>query len=314
MYSIALVLAALAFLYFFLFHSNDAEEAAQDEDAYLLEAISPNDRYRVVGSESDGAVVLKHTDTGVLWEKPLQRPQGLSVSNDGTVVVENWGSSNPEYTSELFAFDRQGEKLLEEGYDALVRDSGIAEDGTLAWFATANAAASSEHGDGNQLFVYDLDERTRLLKTDPPVMEIERVEKSDDVIEVITDGLPCRYKDGEMINAESFQWAKEERELDEASSPNTIASVAKRRVERADQLTEDQIRSTIEAARKFDGSGSDRTWAKLWGRKGELHHHLGETEQALDDYEKALSLDDRVGVKQKAERLRKELGEYSERR
>jgi len=88
-----------------------------------------------------------------------------------------------------------------------------------------------------------------------------------------------------------------------------VASVAKQRLERADQLSEDQLRSTIEAARDFDGKGSDRMWAKLWRWKGELHHHLGETERALEDYENALSLDEGVGVKQKADRLRREVEE-----
>jgi hypothetical protein len=52
----------------------------------------------------------------------------------------------------------------------------------------------------------------------------------------------------------------------------------KQRLDRVDQLSEDQIRSTIDTARNFDGSESDRTWsggdqtwAKIWGRKGALH-------------------------------------------
>lgn len=112
-----------------------------------------------------------------------------------------------------------------------------------------------------------------------------------------------------MIDSDDLQWAKEERRLEKAQSPGNVAGVAKNRVERADELSEEQIRSTIETARNFSGSGSDRTWAKLWRRKGELHHYLGEKEQALKDFEKALSLDEKVGVKRKTRRLRKELEE-----
>lgn len=141
------------------------------------------------------------------------------------------------------------------------------------------------------------------------MMEIGRVEMSDGVIDVVGDGFHCRYRDGEMINAEDFRWAKEERKLDDASTPNTVASVAKQRVERADRLSEDQLRSTIEAARNFDGNGSDRTWAKLWRRKGELHEYLGEEKQALQDYEKAQSLDENAAVERQARRLREEVKE-----
>ena len=313
-----LVLAAPALLYLVFGRGSkeddapthtEAENGPQGEGKFVLDAKSPSGQYRASTTDSGRSVVLEHADQGVLWKKTLQRPNGLSVSDNGTVVVENWGSSHPDLTSELLAFDRQGETVLEEGYDALVRGSGIAADGKILWFLTASASATSESGDGDQLFVYDLEENRRLLKGDPPALDIDRVEKSGRAVEVITDGIHCRYEDGEMINADRVQWEKEERQLEEATTPNKVAGVARQRIERADQLSEDQIRSTIEAARNFDEGGSDRTWAKLWRRKGELHEHLGEMEQALTDYEKALSLNEDVGVDPRSRRLRDKLQE-----
>lgn len=315
MYTAGLLLAALALLYvLYTLGSGGDEGTSRSEEAspgagYEYEERSPNNRYRVTAAPGQ-PVVLEHADQGVVWEKEVPRPNGVSVSNDGTVIVENWESSHPDLISEFVVFDRQGEKRIEEGYDALVRDSGVADDGSVAWSTTAGDASSAEDGDGNQLFVYDLEENSRLLETDPPVMEVDRVEKSGEDVDVIADGLHCRYRDGEMVDPEGVQWAKEERLLDGASTPNKVASVAKQRLERADQLSEDQLRSTIEVARDFDGNGSDRMWARLWRWKGELHHHLGETEQALADYERALSLDEEVGVKQKADRLRGEAEEH----
>ena len=313
-----LLLALLAVFYVVFRSGSENDESSshkgtatgsESNGGYVLDERSPDGQYRVRTAGPDQAVVLEHTDNGTLWTKELQRPNGLSVSNDGTVIVENWGSSNPDLISEFLAFDREGDLLLEEGYDALVRSSGLAADGTVAWLVTANAAASSESGAGDQLFVYDLNDRSRILKTDPPMMDVERVETSGPVVDVRGDGFHCRYEDGEMLNPESFRWEKEERELAEASSPNKVAGVAKRRVERADQLSEEQIRSTIKAARTFDGSGSDRTWAKLWRRKGELHEHLGEHEQALSEYEKALSLDEDAEIERNFHRLQSELDE-----
>jgi len=317
MYSVALLLAALVLLYVLYVSvgsEGDEDASSNSKEApsgtrYVFDERSPNDQYRVTAAPGQ-AVVLKHADEGVLWEKELQRPNGVSVSNDGTVVVENWESSHPDLISEFVAFDHQGEKRIEEGYDALVRDSGVADDGSIAWAATAGDTSGSEGGDGNQLFVYDLSEQRRLLEASPPVMEIDRVERTDEAIDVIADGLHCRYRDGEMVDPEGVQWAKEERLLDGAGTPNKVASVAKQRLERASQLSEDQLRSTIEAARDFDGSGSDRMWAKLWRWKGELHHHLGETDQALEDYERALSLDEEVGIAQKVRRLREGAEEH----
>jgi len=313
MYTAAFLLAALALLYvLYALVSRGDEDASKSKEAssgtYGYDERSPNDHYHVTAAPEQ-PVVLEHVDQGRLWEKEVPRPNGVSVSNNGTVIVENRESSHPDLISEFVVFDREGEKRIEEGYDALVRDSGVADDGSVVWATTAGDASSAEDGDGNQIFAYDLEENSRLLETEPPVMEVDRVEKSGEVVDVIADGLHCRYRDGEMVDPEGIQCAKEERLLDGASTPNEVASVAKQRLERADQLSEDQLRSTIEAAQDFDGSGSDRMWAKLWRWKGELHHHLGETEQALDDYETALSLDEEVGIRQKADRLRGEAEE-----
>lgn len=308
MYIAVLIVVALALLALVVFGwGGDDEETYSDggSSGYRIDERSPNGQYRV-RTESDGSVVLTHAEDGVRWEKDLQRPNGVSVSNDGTVTVENWDSSDPELISEFVAFDREGDKLVEEGYDALVRDSGVDLDGSIAWVATAGDAASTEDGDGNQLFVYDLEKKSRLLETDPPVMEIERVEKSEETVDVIADGLRCRYQDGEMIDPEGFQWAKEERRLEAASTPNKVAGVVKERLDRADQLSDDQLRSTLGAVRNFDGSGTDRMWAKLWRRKGELHHYLGETEQAQQHYEKARSLDEEIDVEDQLRQLQED--------
>jgi tetratricopeptide (TPR) repeat protein len=272
---------------------------------------SSNNRYRVLaleGSADEGAgsVALGYSKGDVIWEKTLPRPNNASVSNDGTVLVENWGPADSrELESALLVFDKEGELLLKKSYEANAYDSGITNEGQLAWLTTAHA----DSDDGHQLFVYDLEEADRLLKTDLPMRGVEQVERSESGLKVKIDGLHCRYEDGEMVEADDFQWAREERRIENATSPGNIAGVIKERLERADQLSEDQIRETLAHARSFDGRGSDRAWAKLWRRKGELHHHLGQKETALEHYEKALSLDKKVGVKRKSRRLREELEE-----
>lgn len=265
---------------------------------------SPNGEYETV-TWAEKSIALAHSEGGVLWEKHIHRPNRPSVSNSGTVAVESWApSESRELSSELFVFNKDGEELISDRYDANAFKSGITPDGKVVWFTTANA----DNEDGNQLCVYDVDRRERLLKTELPMRGVPDIEVSGDVIEVSIGGLSCRYRDGEIVESDDFQWEKEERRL-ESTTPGKAAHVAKDRLKRADQLSERQIRSTIEATRSVDRTGSDRAWAKLWRRKGELHHYLGEKEQALRDYEEALSLDESVGVKRKTKRLREELEE-----
>jgi len=166
MYTAALLLAALALLYvLYTVGSGGDEDSPKAEEAfpdagYGFDERSPNDRYRATAAPGQ-PVALTHADQGVLWENEVPRPNGGSVSNDGTVIVENWESSHPDLISEFVVFDRRGETRIEEGYDALVRDSGIADDGSVAWATTAGDASSAEDGDGNQIFVYDLEENRR---------------------------------------------------------------------------------------------------------------------------------------------------------
>lgn len=275
----------------------------RDED---LSEKSPDGKYRVVAIDSYGSLALGHSEKGVLWEKSIDRPNQPSVSNDGTVTVESWTSAESrDLGSVLYVFDVGGEELLSDQYNANARQSGITSDGGLAWFTTAHA----DNEDGNQLLVYDTSQQTQLLKTELPIHGVEKVRESDGVIEVTISGVDCRYRDGEMISSGDLEWVKEERRLENARSPGNVAGVLRKRLNEADELSEEKIRSTIKTARNFNGSGSDRTWAKLWRRKGELHQYLGEKKQALKDFEKALSLDEDVGVKRKSKRLRKELGD-----
>jgi tetratricopeptide (TPR) repeat protein len=277
---------------------------SEDRSSPLVKQ-SANGKYKTAAVDSEGSFALKHSKEGLLWEKSLHRPNNPSVSNDGTVTVESWcPAKSRDLSSELLVFDRQGRELLSERYDANALESGITSNGKFAWLTTANA----ENEDGNQLFVYDVSQGRRLLKTELLMRGVESIDVSGNVIEVTIDGLRCCYKDGELIESDDFQWAEEEREL-ESPTPWQAARVAKSRLDRTDQLSEEQIRGTIKAIRKVDRRGSDKAWAELRRRKGELHQYLGEENQALKDYEKALSLDKGVGVKRKTKRLREKLEE-----
>ncbi len=300
---------------------------------------SPNGQYRVLpieptANQTSGSLALGQTEGDVLWEKAISRPNNPSVSNDGTVVVENRTPAGlGALSSEFLVFDERGEKLLEERCEAMALGSGITPEGKLAWFTTANADdddsenedgdnADTDRDDGDQLFVYDLQKRERILATELPMRGVEQVLRLNGGLEILIDGLRCRYEDGEMVDSGDLQaqrWAREERKFKAAKSPRTVADLMKQRLDRVDQLSEDQIRSTIDTARNFDGSegdrawsGGDQTWAKIWGRKGALHQYLGAKRQALEEYERALSLDGQLGVQHKARRLRQELADPTE--
>lgn len=272
---------------------------------------SPSGEYRVAASagsaEDTGRVALARGEE-IVWEAEMTRPNNPSVSNQGTVSVENWGpADSEELESAFFVIDRKGEVLIEREYEANSLASGISVDGKLAWYTTANA----DSGDGNKVFVYDLEGGEQLLKAELPLRGVEKVERDEGLVRVYIDGLECEYREGQLVDAEGIRWKKEARRIENAKSPGNLASVLKSRLERSEELSPEQLHSTISAieSRAFGLSGSDRSWARLYRRKGEIFHHLDRKEKALDCYEEALSLDDDVGVKRKTRRLREKLGE-----
>ena len=258
----------------------------------------------VEGSVGESGTVALQRGEQILWEITLPRPNNPSVSNNGTVTVENWGP--PDSTtleSRFLIFDVEGEPLLDRHFDANAYDSGISPDGTLAWLTTANAGSD----DGSRLFVYDIAARKRILKTELLMRGVEHVERSENGLLVKIEGLICRYEDGTLVESDDFDWAREEQMFDHARSPNSVADAAKSRLERANELSDEQLRATIDRVDQFDGQGTDRAWARLYRRRGELYHYLGEDKNALADYEKALSLNEKVGVKRKTKKLRQSL-------
>lgn len=274
---------------------------------------SPNRNYRVAAttapanSDENGRVALAGGEK-IIWEAELTRPNNPSVSNEGTVAVENWGPADSrELESAFIVIDRRGNVLIEREYEANSLASGISEDGKLAWYTTAHA----ESGDGNKVFVYDLEEEEQLLKAELPLRGVEEVETDGGLIRVYIDGLECEYREGHLIDFEGIRWKKEERRIEKAKSPGNLAGVMKNRLERSNELSTEQLHSTISTIEGHSPglSGSDRSWARFYRRKGEIHQHLGQKEKALNCYEEALSLDEDVGVKRKTRRLREELSE-----
>ena len=284
----------------------DVLQDEKQESSFVVR--SPNERYRAValdGSPNDkGTVALAHKDE-VLWEKELSRPNMPSISNTGIVTVESWERPG-NHRSALFVFSPEGGRLLVKEYRVHSFRSGVSENGQLAWFMGAGAR-DDDPPETNTLFVYDLPSGETLLETEPPFRTVTNVHRDGDALRVDLDGFICRYENGDMVESDNYRWEKEERNLNHTGSPNYFAKVIHARLNRAHELTDEQLEHTLERADAFAADGSDGACARFYRRKGELLEHMGRKRHALKAFKTALSHDDSVGVKQKAEQLRKSL-------
>lgn len=222
------------------------------------------------------------------------------TSDDGSVRVD------PKEEGRLEVRDGKERLLFTDSYDAIPYRAGVTSKGHFVWLTTAHA----DTADGHQLYIYDVEGQSRVLKDDLPMRGVQDVHEDEGELIVDIEGIDCQYdpETESLTNPERVQWEIESHRLND--SAGAAAGAAKARVARLEDLTAEQVEETLQAVDQWVGEGSsDRTNARLYRRRGELLYHLRKKEKALSDYEKALSLDEKVGVKRKRKRLKKELSE-----
>jgi outer membrane protein assembly factor BamB len=116
---------------------------------------SQNERYSIAWSqgqdEGKGSYVLTDRDRVVLIGE-IERPNDGKVGDNGTFILSDW-MLGKELASRLYAFNREGDIMLNHFFQANQISSGISPDGRLAIYQTANSPSP----DGNKLFLFDLE-------------------------------------------------------------------------------------------------------------------------------------------------------------
>lgn len=117
-------------------------------DELLFGAYSTSRRFLVgtrhadddVDGFSGGLVVLLDLlERAQRFEARLVRPWAAHVSDDGLVVVEDWGDSPTVQAGELVAFDSAGHRVWAKRYRAGLYESAMSRNGTLVLVSTCNS-------------------------------------------------------------------------------------------------------------------------------------------------------------------------------
>lgn len=232
----------------------------------------------------------------------VERPNSGHVADNGTFTLNDW-----RFTSGLagtfLAFRADGSPIIARDFAANIYESGLSPDGRLAVCQACNAPNSE---DSSRLVIFDLEAGIETgscvpesgwaasyeFPTDRPVVRLVYLKG-----EAFDYGLDGRFLERE-------KWV-------EASLAKGDVYLVQRIVRAAgDVPPPDLAKRCVVSLDSFlvnAGDPDPRTRAFALKLKGSCLEVLGDCPGALRSYDAALALDPKIGVKRRADQLRKEL-------
>ncbi len=231
----------------------------------------------------------------------LERPNSGNVANNGWFSIEDWHFGS-DLSGTFYVFSPTGKELLKKGLNANIFNSGISDGGSFAICQTANNPKSD---DGNLLVAFDIEKSIELFSVHPTTGwadSYEFIENTTHFVVVIDKIGKFRYDaQGNFINAEKYDSARLNCNRFE------VVLLAAEEILKEPQLDHQHAQAALAAALRARsiGADNDQTWKALALKvQGLAHELLGNSGEALSA---ALKINPKIGVKRKADALRKKL-------
>lgn len=258
------------------------------------------DGYREKGH---GRYLLIDGDNIILQGK-LERPNDGKVSDQGIFVINDW-MFGEGLKNTFYAFDTIGKKIIQHKVTANLDKPGISTDGRYA----ACQTYYSDTEDGNKIFFFDLVRKELVWKCEP------KTGRPDDYyFDIENKILHLLYKtggdyqysfDGEFLDSE--KWEQEYQKTSNGYELFNIAVEKKQHLEpgNADSPSYDEIISLMKKA--LDRGVSEYYQALIHRELGEIYQRQGRIYEAIHHFEKAISLNPKIGLKKAVKILKEEL-------
>lgn len=273
-------------------------------------AASPNGDFHLIWSdrnpegtvggyrrEGHGSWSLLHNDKIVSTGR-LERPADGKTANNGSFIIHDrmFGDG---LKGRFVAFLADGRKLIEQELTANLFSNGLSDDGRFAICQTANAPGSE---DGCRYFLFDLERGEEIARWEIETGWADGYEFDTDnrrVYLLRAQGGRVGYDfEGAMLDRKGWQT-----ERIAAGELHVIRMVltSEEPMERGER---EALLAGLHVAAKNSEPALQAYALRLLG---ELHEKDGAIREAVDAYEKALSIDARIGVARRLEKLRKSL-------
>ncbi|APZ99764.1 hypothetical protein BWQ93_15695 [Sphingopyxis sp. QXT-31] len=247
--------------------------------------------------EGHGSWSLLHGDEIVATGR-LERPTDGKTANNGSFIIHDrlFGDG---LKGRFVAFGADGAKLVEKELTANLISNGLSDDGRIAICQTANAPGST---DSCRYILFDLEQGDEIARWEVETGWADGYEfdtTSRHVYLLRTNAGRVGYDfDGAMLDRKGWQT-----ERIGAGDLHVI-----RMVLASEEPMDRGMREALLAGLHVAAQGSERTLqAHALRLLGEWHEQEGAIQEAVDAYGKALSIDARIGVARKLEKLRKSL-------
>jgi hypothetical protein len=273
---------------------------------------SPNGRFALAWQDADrsdsgqirrrGRYLLLEHDR-VVVDGGLPRPQDGRVADNGVFIFNDWG--RPDQLSGTFLAGRSnGETIVRATYNANLVYNGLSRDGRFAACFTAN---SGDENDSAVLTVFDLTEGQEIARWRPESGWPSSIEfPAPGEIGLADPHLGMfRYSlDGAFIDRGKWQQA-----CLESDHYWHVLRIAEQSIDEANgKLTEERASEFVRHIDRILLQVDDtKSKARALRLRGTCLEATRAPAAALKDYEMALALDPKVGVKRRAAQLRKTL-------
>lgn len=234
----------------------------------------------------------------LLFKKKLQRPNDFFVSNDGIVIGCDWLNSDA-LTGKFLIFSSTGEELFAQKTTANLGNCAISDNSQIALFETHN----SDTNDGDKIFIIDVPQAKVIHKFERPTSFNSAI--------IDTDAKRIKLKDhrgfvfeidfeGNQTNAKEYEdyiltkGSVYDRLWVYSNKPNEIKLKDPKYLELLTKALTD-----TDASYSF---GKDRIYRMI----GDYHEANDDFTKTIENWEKAISINPKVGVKRKLDTLKKQ--------
>jgi hypothetical protein len=242
---------------------------------------------------------------GVLAQGAIDRPNDGKVANNGTFILNDWGFGD-ELGGVFWAFDRSGKNLVNRRFEANLFNCGLSADGAVAVCQTCNAY---EGEDGSKLTIFDLRTGVEVASWIPVSgwADFYAFPKPGVIQLGYTKlGLFSYAWDGEFIDRERWQEARLARG-DYSNVMMAVEFALKENSCESDQGLAVRLLDSLNRISSTIPSSDSKAKAREKKLRGQCMEFQGDLSKALLIYDEALTLDPKVGIKRRADQIRKQL-------
>ncbi|WP_027339165.1 hypothetical protein [Halonatronum saccharophilum] len=280
---------------------------------------SPNSIYTIAYSEYPRNDYVLLEESQLIAKGKINRPKSCLVANNGNFIISSWGVSS-NLLALFSAFDKHNRPIIRKELKANIYTNLISEDGTWALCQTHK----SKYEDHSKLLLFFNLAEGRLAWSDklpdyPAEYNLD-IKENTLTLDYRDKGF-CKYNfTGELIeDTRVFEEDKTDKSKNEISEEEVniddpyqlFDDLEKVHKKELDELKEDQLNSALNKFKlllKTEGIRSVKyRHARTYRYIAEIYLKLDKKRRALDNFEKALKVSKRVGVKRITKELKQEL-------